>query len=294
MQPIRIVTAAITAGAVLVAVGFGGPPAGAAVTSRGAATGGGAATAAVLPRPDHVVILVEENHAYSQINGTASYLTSLADTGARFTQSFALTHPSQPNYLALFSGSAQGVTSDSCPHTYSGANQGSELIAAGLSFAGFSESMPSDGYTGCTSGAYARKHNPWVDFANVPASANLRLSRFPTDYTTLPTVSIVVPNLNNDMHDGSIATGDAWAKTTIDPYAQWAKTHNSLLIVTFDEDDSAHGNQIFTVFYGQPVATGTYPEQVTHASVLATIEGLYGIPCTASACTTSAITDTWQ
>jgi phospholipase C len=249
---------------------------------------------AALPRPDHVVILIEENHAYSQINGVATYLTGLADGGARFTQSFAVTHPSEPNYLALFSGSTHGLTNDSCPHTYTGANLGSQLIAAGRSFTGYSESMPSDGYTGCTSGSYARKHNPWVNFTNVPAGANLRFSRFPTDFATLPTVSIVVPNQANDMHDGSVATGDAWARSHIDAYAQWAKTHNSLLVVTFDEDNGAHGNQIFTVFFGQSVKTGNYAERITHYTVLRTLENLYGLPCTGNSCGATGITDVWQ
>jgi len=246
---------------------------------------------AALPRPAHVVILIDENHAFSQINGPATYLTSLAKGGALFTQSFATRHPSEPNYLALFSGSTQAVTNDSCPHTFSGANLASRLNAAGLSFAGYSESMPSDGYTGCTSGPYARKHNPWVNFSNVPSSQNLRFSRFPTNFSALPTVSIVVPNLNDDMHDGSVSTGDTWAKNHIDAYAQWAKTHNSLLIVTFDEDDSNHGNQIFTVFYGQSVKTGSYSEHITHYSVLRTLENMYGLSCTANACSAIGITD---
>jgi acid phosphatase len=154
--------------------------------------------------------------------------------------------------------------------------------------------MPSDGYTGCTSGKYARKHNAWVNFTNVSSSANLRFSRFPTDFTTLPKVSIVVPNLTNDMHDGSITTGDNWARTNIGAYAQWAKTHNSLLIVTFDEDDSGHSNQIFTAFYGQSVKVGNYSERITHYSVLRTIENLYGLGCTGSACSATGITDVWQ
>jgi phosphatidylinositol-3-phosphatase len=249
---------------------------------------------AALPRPAHVVILIDENHAYSQINGHAPYLNSLASAGATFTQSFAITHPSEPNYLALFAGTTEGLSNDSCPHTYSGANLGSELIAAGLSFTGYSETMPSDGYTGCTSGAYARKHNPWVNFSNVPAASNLRFSRFPTDFTTLPTVAIVVPNLNNDMHDGSVATGDTWAKNHIDAYAQWAKTHNSLLITTFDEDNGSSGNQIFTVFYGQSVKVGSYSERITHYSVLRTVENMYGLACTGSACSAAGITDVWQ
>jgi hypothetical protein len=71
-------------------------------------------SASAIPQPDHVVVVLEENHASSSIIGSASapYINSLAQSGALFTQSFAITHPSEPNYLALFLGSTQGVTSD--------------------------------------------------------------------------------------------------------------------------------------------------------------------------------------
>ncbi|MFE0027917.1 alkaline phosphatase family protein [Amycolatopsis sp. NPDC059021] len=268
----------------------------AALTVAGLLAAQPMASAAGVPRPDHVVVVVMENHSYKEIVGSSSapYLTSLANGGANFSQSFAVTHPSEPNYLALFSGSTQGLTDDSCPHTYSSANLGSRLIGAGNSFVGYSESMPSDGYTGCTSGQYARKHNPWVNFTNVPASSNLRFSRFPTDYTTLPNVSFVVPNLCNDMHDCSISTGDTWVRNNIDAYAQWAKTHNSLLIVTFDEDDRSQNNQIPTIFSGQHVKTGKYTEHITHYNVLRTLEDAYGLACTGSACSATPITDSWQ
>ena len=258
---------------------------------------GPSAWAAGVPTPDHVVVVVMENHSYKEIVGSpqAPYITSLANSGANFSQSFAVTHPSEPNYLALFSGSTQGITDDSCPHTFSGANLGSELIGAGKSFTGYSESMPSDGYTGCTSGSYARKHNPWVNFTNVPASSNLVYERhFPTDFTQLPNVSFVVPNLCNDMHDCSISTGDTWLKNNLDAYNQWAKTHNSLLVVTFDEDDSSQSNQIPTIFTGQHVKPGNYTEHVNHYNVLRTLEDAFGLPCTANACSATPITDAWQ
>jgi hypothetical protein len=249
-----------------------------------------------VPLRDHVVVVVMENHARSQIIGSSSapYINSIASQGANFSQSFGVTHPSQPNYLALFSGSTQGTTSDSCPHTFSTANLGQELVAAGRTFTGYSESMPSDGYTGCTSGTYARKHNPWVNFTNVSASANLRFSRFPTNFTTLPSVSFVVPNLCDDMHDCSISTGDTWLKNNIDPYAQWAKTHNSVLVLTFDEDDSSHTNNIPTVIVGAGVKTGTFTETINHYNVLRTLEDMYGLPYAGNSATAAPIIDIWQ
>src|SRR5438552_2665021 len=89
---------------------------------------------ASLPRPDHIVIVIEENHSFSEIigNAQAPYINSLANQGALFTQSFAITHPSQPNYLALFSGSTQGIADNSCPNSFSAPNLGGNLIAASL------------------------------------------------------------------------------------------------------------------------------------------------------------------
>lgn len=233
-----------------------------------------------IPRPDHVVIVIEENHGYSQIIGAASapYINSLAQQGALFTQSFAIRHPSQPNYIALFSGSLQGITSDSCPHSFTGANLGSELIGAGFTFAGYSESMPSVGYTGCRSGSHTRSHNPWVDFTNLPESVNLRFEDFPTDFSALPTLAIVVPDKNNDMHDGSVREGDTWLREHIDAYVQWAKTHNSLLILTWDEGGAAEKNRIATIFAGPMVQPAAYCGLINHYNVLRTIEEMFGLP----------------
>jgi acid phosphatase len=237
---------------------------------------------AALPRYAHVVIAVMENHGLAQIvgNPAAPYISALALQGANFTNAHGIGHPSQPNYLALFSGRTQGIMSDSCPHTFAGTdNLGAQLAAAGLSFAGYSESLPAAGYTGCRSGHYVRKHNPWVNFPNVPASANLPFSAFPDDYAALPTVSFVVPNLANDMHDGSVSTGDAWLKAKLDGYAQWAKTHDSLLIVTFDEDDySTSSNLVPTILVGAGIVPGNYGEPVNHYNVLATIGRIYALP----------------
>ncbi|MEU4191866.1 alkaline phosphatase family protein [Kribbella sp. NPDC026611] len=251
--------------------------------------------AAAVPVFDHIVLVMFENHAYSQISGSSSAPTfnSLAGQGAKFSQAYGVTHPSEPNYLAIFSGKTQGVTDDSCPHTYSGSNLGSQLIAAGKTFKGYSESMPSDGYTGCSSGEYRRKHNGWVNFTNVPATSNLRYSVFPSsaNYASLPTVSFVTPNMCNDMHDCSVGTGDTWLKNNLTAYATWAKTHNSLLIITFDEDNGGSSNHIFTAFVGAHTQVGTFSNQINHYNVLSTVESSYGLTHLNSA---AEITNVWN
>lgn len=249
-----------------------GAAAAAPVATRGtsAVPVAGVPTPTGVPRFDHVVIAVLENHAYDDIIGSASapYLATLAASGAVLSQSYAITHPSEPNYLALFSGSTQGLSDDSCPHSYTGPNLAGSLLQGGHTFTGYSESLPTPGFTGCGRGPYARKHNPWVDFTALPASVNQPMTAFPADFTTLPTVSFVVPNLNDDMHDGSVAQGDQWLKTHLGAYADWTTTHNSLFVITADEDDSSHSNRIPTIIAGAHVRPGRYSGRTDHYGLL--------------------------
>jgi acid phosphatase len=257
------------------------------------ATAGGPSSA--LPTPDHVVVVVFENKDTGQVVGAAGapYLTSLAASGASFSDAHGVAHPSQPNYLALFSGSTQGVTSDACPQSFTGGNLAAQLQAAGRSFTGYSEDLPRVGYTGCQTARYARKHNPWVDFPALPTSDNQPYSAFPTDLSTLPTVSFVVPNLCDDMHDCSVATGDAWARAHLSGYVSWARAHNSLLVVTFDEDEGTSANHIATLFVGPMVRTGTSDQRIDHYNVLRTLEDMYGLPPLGQAAAATPITGIW-
>lgn len=229
---------------------------------------------------DHLVVVVEENHSYKQImeSGSAPYMQSLIKSGALFTNAHGITHPSQPNYLALFSGSTQGITDDACKKPFDAPNLGSELLKAKLSFTGYSGDLPKRGFTGCSSKVYARKHNPWVQFTNVPAELNLPLSDFPQDYSQLPTVSFVIPNVNDDMHDGTIQQADEWLKNQLDGYVKWAEKNNSMLIVTWDEDDFAKDNHIPLIIDGPMIKAGTYDTLVNHYNVLRTIEEMYHLP----------------
>jgi arylsulfatase A-like enzyme len=260
--------------------------------------GSSAQAAAGVPTPDHTVVVVFENHAYNQVIGSSSapYINSLKTNGASLSASYALTHPSQPNYFALFSGATQGITDDSCytPGFSSQPNLASELIAAGKTWGSYNEGLPSQGSTTCSSGDYARKHNPWFGFSNVPTSTAKTFAQFPSDYSTLPQVSFVVPDLCSDMHDCSVSTGDTWLKNNLSAYATWAKTHNSLLVVTFDEDNRLAGNKIPTVLYGQQVTPGsTSSTTYNHYDVLRTIEDMHGLPHAGNAASGKDITGIW-
>jgi phosphatidylinositol-3-phosphatase len=255
-------------------------------------------TASAIPTYSHVVIVMEENHSYSDIigdTGDAPYINSLASQGALLTSSFGVTHPSEPNYMALFGGETEGLTADTCPiNEGTAANLGSELLGAGYTFKGYAEGLPKSGSTSCTSGNYARKHAPWINFSNVPSADSLPFSSFPTNYASLPTLSFVIPNLNDDMHNGTINEADTWLNSNISAYATWAKANNSLLIVTWDEDDYTENNQIPTLFVGADVKTGDYDETVNHYNVLATLEQMYGLKEVGNSSGATAITDIWN
>jgi acid phosphatase len=294
-----------------------------------------------LPVYDHIVIVVEENKDFEQILGgklDAPYLRKLAAEGASMGRMFGEEHFSQGNYFWLFSGSNQNVGFfDAVPsaanrpdYPLKASSLGEQLIRKGLSFKGYAESLPAIGSTvdvdppGCDRDCiYGRKHVPWISFANVPngttvdTSSNLRFADFPSDYSKLPTVAIVIPNLIHDMHNGeppeSIPAGDAWLAQNLDGYYQWAKTNNSLLIVTFDESDDQDGytgltnplvspsppyppvdrhnqlrldlqNRIVTIFAGAHIKPGLTPDAyaegkgITHVNILRTIEAMYGLP----------------
>jgi hypothetical protein len=234
-----------------------------------------------LPRYDHIVVAVFENHRQAQIIGSrrAPYLTALARQGANFTRSYAIQHPSQPNYVELFSGADRGITTDSCPHATGSDNIAHQLIRSGRTFTGYSERLPSAGSKVCRQGRYARRHAPWTDFTDLHQSVvGKPYAAFPADFGRLPTLSWVIPDLCHDMHDCSVPTGDRWARSHLDRYAQWAKRHNSLLIVTFDEDDRSAGNRIPTFFVGAHIRRGSYSGRIDHYTVLRTVEAIYRLP----------------
>ncbi|MGV8880332.1 MAG: alkaline phosphatase family protein [Sphingobacteriaceae bacterium] len=269
-----------------------------------------------LPKPDHIIIIIEENHGNEQIIGSmnAPYINQLAEKGALFTNSSALTHPSQPNYLGLFSGSTQGISGDECllsKTPFTTKNLGLALLKAGYTFTGFSETLPQAGFTGCSyheipGNDYARKHAPWVNWQgnrknNLPASSHQPLTNFPTDLSQLPTLSFVIPNEENDMHNPiggdavSILRADEWFKKHLSAYVDWSETHNSLLIFTFDEaqGSSLTHNRITTFFVGPMVKPGQYQEAINHYSVLRTIEAMYNLTPSGNA-KQKAIADVWN
>jgi phosphatidylinositol-3-phosphatase len=268
------------------------------------------------PAFDHVVILIEENKGFGQIigsgsGGAAPYINLLASQGALFTNYYAHYHPSQPNYIELFAGSNLGIEDDNRPSDLplTAPNLGAELLAVGKTVASYSEDLPFVGWDLADSfGNYVRRHNPIPNWTSASPSVNqlpLATSRpfsgvgnFPAnnsgDFSSLPTVSIIIPNLQNDMHDGTIAMGDTWLQGNVSGYITWAKTHNSLFVLTFDEDGYDENQHIATIFIGANVVPGTYNEPLSHLNLLRTMEDMYGTTHAASAATAAPIRDAFD
>src|SRR5207302_1582812 len=150
-----------------------------------------------------------------------------------------------PNYLALVSGSTQGVHDDGTSYVFTTPSIVDRLTAAGKTWGGYMEDMPSPCFNGGGSGNYAKKHDPFMYFSsilNTPSQCNrvVPFTQLATDLksaASTPNYVWITPNLCNDMHDCSVATGDGWAKQnfpTIFNSPAW-KTQRSLLIVTWDE-----------------------------------------------------------
>ena len=279
-----------------------------------------AAPPAKLPSPAHIVIVIEENKGFGDVIGSpnAPYINSLVVRGASLTNFHSLHHPSQPNYIGFFAGDTLGICDDTCPTTaFAAENLGAALLDKGKTFVGFAENLPPHASSVCKVGNFARKHAPWLNFSNVPGTSSMSFAKFPKDaagFATLPTVSLVIPNLINDMHNGNaigteVKAGDDWLRDNLDAYAKWAKSNNSLLIVTWDEDSSTNykihcpavittpppPNRIATVIVGGPAKAGTTSStNYTHYDLLRTLLDMCGIAPFGGATTAKDIDGIWQ
>jgi hypothetical protein len=223
------------------------------------ACGGGHGLAPQNPVPvsqptfSHVILIVEENHSYSEVIGNSAmpYLNSLASQYGLATQYFANAHPSMPNYLMLTTGQMESFD-DNFSGTISDDNSIRELVKAGKSWKAYEESIPSSGYLGGDASPYLRHHDPFSYLSDVQndstQAANIvPFTQFASDLAgnTLPQFSFISPDVDHDAHNGTLAAADSWLQSNIAPLLASSAFQNSgLLIITFDESedtDTDHG-----------------------------------------------------
>eukprot|EP00734_Pompholyxophrys_sp_LG126_P000353 Pompholyxophrys_sp_v1_NODE_130_length_1697_cov_1.951279.p1 type:complete len:282 gc:universal NODE_130_length_1697_cov_1.951279:590-1435(+) len=260
-------------------------------------------TLAGVPSFKRVMIVIFENAKYSDAI-SQPFFSKLANQGALFTQFLAESHPSQPNYVALVSGSTQGIKNDS-PVNLNVNHIGNLLEQKKLSWKVYAENLPSDCFLGVAQGRYARKHVPFYSFTNVQndpveCSKIVNATELQKDLAanSLPEFSLYVPNLDNDGHDTGAAYASQWFETTFSPILNnTAFMKDTLVIATFDESDNYKGiNQIYTVFLGANVIPGSkVSAQTTHYSILRTIEDAFGLGTLGQNDSTSAgVQGIWQ
>jgi hypothetical protein len=239
----------------------------------------------------HIVTIVMENKEASDVLAHAPYVGRLARRYGLATRSYGVRHPSLPNYIALTSGSTQGITDDCDDCRARGRNIVDQLAAAHVSWRGYFEDMPHACYRGGSVGGYTRHHNPFVYYDDVSGRRErcrrlVPMSRLAGDlrHGRLPTYAFVVPNKCHDMHDCSVGTGDRFLRGLV-PRVLRALGPHGVLILTWDEGTTdagccgrAHGGRIATVVAGPDVRRGARMRApVDHYGVLRTIEDALGL-----------------
>jgi acid phosphatase len=256
-------------------------------------------TAAPASAIKHVVMVWMENEEATGVTSSSMpYLYGLSEKYGRAEQFYGVTHPSQPNYLAVWSGSTHGVD-DNNSHDIDAPSLSSQLTAKGLQWRAYQQNYPdSPGcHTGSTysggvdgwgeAGTYARKHNPAISFTSVQDSASECAKIQPlANFDTGAEVTFVTPNLCNDMHDCSLKTGDAFLKAFLPQVFNSPDWPSTLLIVSFDEGSTSTngGGRIFTMVARAGMSPVVSQTTHDHYSVTRTVEDLFGLPCLANAC----------
>jgi acid phosphatase len=230
-----------------------------------------------------VVVLVMENKERGSVVGSkaAPYITRLAGTYASAPRSYAIRHPSLPNYLALVSGSTQGITSDCTGCEATGPNLGTQLTAKGISWRSYLEGLPKPCFDGASAGRYAKKHDPFAYWRSTRCGHRASFDALDRDLRrgTLPAFALVVPDLCHDMHDCSVSVGDRYLSVLV-PRLLKALGPSGYLVLTFDEGSSSvgGGGRIPTIVAGPGVVRGrTLTSAVNHYGVLRTIEDTFAL-----------------
>jgi hypothetical protein len=262
-----------------------------------------ASAPAPLPAFDHVVVIVFENKETNSVfgNRAAPTFNSYARRYAKLSRYYGVTHPSLPNYLALVSGSPQGITTDCTSCVVDAQNLADTIEAAGRSWKTYAEGLPSPGFLGPYRGRYAKKHNPFAYFRDVIADPARRsrivpLGRLSSDLRAgaLPSFSLVVPDLCHSMHDCSVSVGDTWLRKYAAKFLTLPKT---VVFVVFDEGGTnlGGGGHTAALALGTSVRAGSRFTRLTgHYGILRTIEEAWGLPLLGHSAHVGPIIGIWR
>jgi phosphatidylinositol-3-phosphatase len=249
-----------------------------------------------IPSFSHVYVIVMENRGYNAIVGYhgAPYINSLIKSYGLAINYTGVAHPSEPNYLALFSGSTQGISNDG-NYNFQGKNLADQLEAKGKTWKVYAQNVPLDCFPGAISmggedgsGTYARKHEPAISFTDISSSAQ-RCANI-TDFTHFDPAAanyeLIIPNECNDMHNCTVEAGDAFLKGFVPKIldsSAWQQ--GGVLFITWDEGEGDPGFKVATLVISNSVPVGfTSSTPHDHYSLLRTIEDGWGLGCLNETC----------
>ena len=255
-----------------------------------------------------VTILMENNGLCdvtpSLVSGCGSssipspYLTTLAQTYGFNTHYTGISHPSEPNYVALFGGSTLGISSDgNCCFQLNAPNLVDRLEAAGLTWKAFAEDASGSG-TCSFMPPREGDHYPFIDFSDMKTSArcaNMLTTTSPLDPefvgalngATLPNYVWLTPNDTDNMHSSSVGVGDAYLATLVPLIlsSRMFTTQKAALFIVFDEgsDVCPTGNSssdCVVAEWAGPAVKKAYSSSTSynHYSYLSTLEAAWNLP----------------
>jgi hypothetical protein len=243
-----------------------------------------------VPIAKHVFVVILEN-TDARLAENLPFVTRLAARGAILRNAHCITHPSQPNYLAVAAGSTLGITGSE-PLSLDGLHLGDLAEGKGLSWKVYAEQFPGACYLGETSGAvadgqYVRRHVPFLSFLNIQQNPARCLTHvvnagnFDADLAAgnLPNLSIYIPDNLHNGHDSNAFIADAWMESRFGSLLDDPRFMDQMLfIITYDESSSPSDLRITTVLFGSMVRVGAESsDSYNHYDLLRTIETVLGL-----------------
>jgi phosphatidylinositol-3-phosphatase len=264
-----------------------------------------AGAAAGVPNLSHVYIVLMENHEFSSIVGSsqAPFINNLIAQYGLETAYTAVTHPSLPNYMAITGGDTF-FTDDCTGCTTPAPNIADEIEASGRTWKAYQEDMPAP-CTTTDSGLYAQRHNPFIHYSDIVDNAArcqahvVPLTDFGRDLDTgaLPSYVWITPNVCNDMHDCSIATGDAWLQQWVPPIMSNPSFATSALFLVWDEGTTSigGGGQVPLIVISPLVPPAfQLATPADHFSLLRTIEDAWSLGALGQSASAASLTGFFQ
>jgi len=261
--------------------------------------------ASAVPRFKYLAIVVEENHSFEDVIGNKDvpYFNSLSERYGLATNYYANQTGSISDYFWFTPG--QPLTSNNTTtEIFTVDNIFRKIIAAGLTWKTYAQSIPSVGFLNYNGSTYLKRHNPATYFSDT-TTKDQRSNIVPSEKLKsdlslhkLPNYILIVPDAKNDGHDGTLKQLDDWLVLNVKPLIDDEEfSRDGLLIITFDEgseNDNRHGGGRVATLLVSPKVKSSYKSDIffQHPSILKTSCEVFGFSdCPASSNSAPSFSD---